>query len=53
MRPLGSASRGAYDECMTTSELAQTIQDWLDVLHREIALVEAADVVSLGRLRSR
>jgi hypothetical protein len=27
---------------MTTTELAQTIQDRLDVLHREIALLEAA-----------
>ena len=40
--PLGSAGRGAYDDRMTTTELAQTIQDRLDVLHREIALLEAA-----------
>ena len=31
MRPLGSAGRGAYDERMTTTEPAQTIQDRLDV----------------------
>jgi hypothetical protein len=32
----------AYDERMTTTELAKTIQDRLDVLHREIALLEEA-----------
>ena len=37
-----SAGCGAYDARMTTTELAQTIQDRLDVLHREIALLEAA-----------
>ena len=42
MRRLGSGGRGAYDERMTTTELAQTIQDRLDVLHREIDLLEAA-----------
>jgi len=34
--------RRAYDERITTTELAQTIQDRLDVLHRDIALLEAA-----------
>jgi hypothetical protein len=42
MPPLGFAGRGAYDERMTATELAQTIQDRLDGLHREIALLEAA-----------
>jgi hypothetical protein len=42
VRPLGSGACGAYDERMTTTELAQTIQDRLDVLHREIALLEEA-----------
>src|SRR4029079_17108938 len=42
MRRVGAGGRGAYDERMTTTELAQTIQDRLDVLHREIDLLEAA-----------
>lgn len=42
MGRLSSAGRGAYDEGMTTTELAKTIQDRLDVLHREIDLLEAA-----------
>jgi hypothetical protein len=42
MPPLGSAGAGAHDERMTTTELAQTTQDRLDALHREIALLEAA-----------